>query len=381
MMNALSWEVAAGAFASLLKASPKHELARSAQVNAAACYQELKQWDNAAQAHAAAISNYKPGEDQARLYYELAWAHREAGRPDDALKAFRELADGYPKDPLAADAFFHLAEAAYKVHADSEEKDRDAKKLDEARELYENVLAMPDVSRLLDKTLYRIGWCHWQQEQYKESAAAFDRLIDESPKSDLVPDALFQSGLAHSRLDDTKRAQERMQQLIEEPAHAKFPYRADALMVLSDCRVTSGDSEAALESLATYFSKHADHHDVARAQLLKGKALYALKRYDEAVAALEESTRLTRSAVAAEARFYIGQAHQIQSKFKDAVVAYLRIQALYASEREWAAAAAFESAKCYEAMGQKDAADAALRDVVRQYKGTQWAKLAAERLD
>ncbi len=383
LVSAAQWVEASAAFVDLIAAAPKHELARSAQVNAAACFQELKDWTKAAESYKAAIENFAPGDDQARLYYELAWAHREAGRADAALGAFRALAEKYPKDPLAADAFFHLAEDAYKANESAppaaDEAAR-ARRLDEARQLYEQAIAASQDKRLLDKAIYRIGWCWWQTGRYAESAAAFDRLIDECPRSDLLPDALFQSGLAHARIDERELARKRMERLTEEAAYATFPYRADALLALGDYRLGAGEHDAAIAALDSYLATFADHHDVARAHLLKGKALYGLKRYADATAALEAATRLTRSAVAAEAQFYIGQTHQIQSNFKEAIVAYLRVQALYPGEAEWGGAATFELAKCYEALGQADDAKATLKDVVSRYKDTQWAKLAEARL-
>jgi cellulose synthase operon protein C len=372
LMNLSNWKDAAATFAAMIQDSPKHELARSAQVNVAACFQELKQWDDAAKAHDAAINNYAAGDDQARLYYELAWSHREAGRLDAALKAFRGLAEEFPKDPLAADAFFHLAEDAYKA--------QDSAKLDEARGFYEKVLEVSQDKRLMDKALYRIGWCRWQQAQYTESAKAFDRLIDACPQSELLPDALFQSGLSHAHNGDKELAEERMARLTSEATFEDFAYHADALLALSDHRLALANPTAALESLDTYLATYAEHHDVPRAQLLKGKALYALKRYADAMTSLETCTGLTRSATAAEAQFYIGQTYQIQSNYKDALVAYLRVQALYSGEKEWGGAATFESAKCYDALGKPGEATAALKDVVSQYKDTRWAKLAADRL-
>jgi len=195
-----------------------------------------------------------------------------------------------------------------------------------------------------------------------------------------LPDALFQAGLSYAKSDKRALARERMETLTSEAAYDSFSHRPDALIALTDYSLTAGDAKAALQSIGTYLSSRGEHHDVARAHLLKGKALYALKQYAEAISSLQESTKLTRSGIAAEAQFYVGQSLQIQSKFKEAVVAYLRVQALYGAEREWCGAAAFESAKCYEALGKADEATAVLKDVVAQYKDTQWAKLAEARL-
>jgi cellulose synthase operon protein C len=383
LMKAAQWADAAAAFDALLAAAPRDALARSAQVNAAACHQELKQWSAAAAAYRAAIEKYDPAADQSRLFYELAWSQREAGQMDAALKAFRKMTEQFPADPLTADAFFHLGEDAYKAADGSDataDKAHRRGRFDAARDLYEKALALSADKRLTDKALYRIGWCEWQTDRFAEAATTFDRLIADCPASELLPDALFQAGLAHARYGNRELAQARMDRLTTDAAFAAFPYQADALLALGDYRLAANDPAAALKTFEDFLAKNADHADAARAWLLKGKALYALKRYDAALTSLTESTKLTRSAVAAEAQFYIGQTHQIRSDFNRAVTAYLRVQALYAAEREWCAAAAFECAKCYAALDRTDEATATLRAIVNQYPDTQWAKLAAARL-
>lgn len=383
LMSMSQWADAAGAFGSLLKAAGRSELARSAQVSVATCLQKQKEWSKAAAAFRTAIDKYSADDGQARLYYELAWSWREAGNQGESLQAFRDLADKFENDPLAADAFFHLGEALYKPGDDkaaSETDEARATRLRKAAALYEKVLKVTQDKRLADKALYRIGWCSWQREEYEDAAGAFDRLIEDCPKSDLLPDAHFQSGLAHAKAGDRETAVKRLERLTSDSAFAGFQYLPDALLAMGDHRLSLGEPETALKSLDAFIAKNTDHPGLARAQLLKGKALYTLKRYDEAMASLKESTNLTRSDVAAEAQFYIGQAHQIQSDFKHALMAYLRVQALYAGAREWVAAATFECAKCQEALGQSEEAVASLKDVATNYKDTQWAKLAEARL-
>jgi len=383
LMSVPEWADATEAFETMLRIAGRNELARSARVSLATCLQEQKEWTQAAAAFRTAIDTYPAGADQARLYYELAWSRREAGDEKGALQAFRELADKFEKDPLAADAFFHLAEAMYKpgdAETAGEGAEARATRLQKAAALYGKVLEVTEDKRLADKALYRIGWCAWLRENYEDAAGAFDRLIEECPKSDLLPDALFQSGLSYAKAGDRETAVKRLERLTSDRAVASFQYLPDALLALSDHRLSLGEPEAALKSLGVFIEKNPEHAGLARAHLLQGKALYTLKRYDDAVASLEECTRLTRSDVAAEARFYIGQAYQVRSDFKGAMTAYLRVQALYAGAREWVAAATFECAKCQEALGHPEDAVASLKDVAANYKDTQWAKLAEERL-
>jgi TolA-binding protein len=141
-----------------------------------------------------------------------------------------------------------------------------------------------------------------------------------------------------------------------------------------------GKTDDALKALALFLDKNDKHVSAAQAFFLKGKALYGTKKYDDALEAFGEATRRTKSEVAAQAQFYIGQIHQGREDFKAAILDYLRIPALYPEAREWIAASTFESAKCSEALGQKDDARKAFQDLVDNYKDTKWAGLAADRL-
>ncbi|MBL7114405.1 MAG: tetratricopeptide repeat protein [Kiritimatiellae bacterium] len=377
LMKASQWEKATEAFNNLLKKHSKHDLARSAQVNLATCLQEQKSWENAAQAFDAAVRKFPAADDQPRLYYEQAWSWREAGNAEKSLAAFQVLSDKFPNDALAADAYFHLAEAKYQ-RADSG-KDAHAL-LTEARALYAKVLTGTENSRLKDKALYRIGWCGWTTEDHAGAAKAFDRLITECPKSELLADALFQSGLCHAKLNDLKTAAKRLERLTGDSAFASFEYLPDALLARGDHLLALNEQEKAIKAIHALLAAYPNHAVAAKAYLIKGKAQYGLKRYDDAVETLTECTRNSRSEAAAEAQFYVGQAHQIREDYKHAVVAYLRVQALYMHAPEWVAASMFECGKCYQAQGQEQEAKDTFTALMRDHKGTQWAELAADRI-
>ncbi len=380
LMKAEKWADAEGAFRAMLASAPKHDLARSAQAMVGTCLQEQKKWAEAAAAFRAVVDAYAAEKDQARMYYELGWSWREAGQEAESLKAFRALADKFPSDPLATDAFFYLAEAAYAEPAKPEPPDQGARRLKEARELYERVLARSADKRLADKAVYRIGWCLWQARQYKEAAGQFDKLVKEFPASELVPDGLFQAGQSHARSGEPELAAERFGELVRNGKHAGFKYLPEAYVGLSECQLTLGQPAEAARLLDTFLSKYAKSPSAAHACFLMGRAKFDLKEYDAALESLAKVPGLTRSDLAAQAQFYVGQVHQAREDFKAASMAYLRVQALYPDVREWVAAATFENAKCSEKLGSPEDAKKAYRQLVSEYKDTKWAELAAERL-
>ena len=381
LVKLAKWHEAETVFRKLVVRYPKHPLTRSSLVMAGTCLQEQKKWSEAANTFQTVLDEYASDKDQARIFYELGWSWREAGKDAESLAAFRALADKFPDDPLALDARFYLAEAQYKEPVPPEPPGATKPRLDAAREMYAKVLALSKDKRLGDKALYRIGWCYWLTRQYKDAADAFDKLCLDFGGSELVPDALFQAGQAYAKDGNPELASERFQKLIDNPCYAQFKYLPEASLGLGEAKLAMHQPAEAVKIGNAWLAQNAKHAAAAQANFLVGRARYDLKEYDAALESFGNVAVLTRSDLAAQAQFYIGQVAQARSDFKGATLAYLRVQALYPQAREWIAAAMFESGKCSEALGNNQEAQKLFREIVEEYKGTKWAELAAGRLN
>lgn len=380
LMKLAKWAEAEQVFRTLLAATPKHELARASMVMVGTCLQEQKKWAEAAKTFESVIANYASDKDQSRMFYEMGWSWRETGQEAESLAAFRALADKFPDDPLAVDALFYLAEAKYKEPVPPEPPDATTPRLDAAREMYAKVLAMSKDKQLGDKSIYRIGWCYWLTRKYKEAAVEFDKLCRDFGSSELVPDALFQAGQSYAKVGESELAVKRFEELIKNPKYAGFKYLSEASLGLGEAKLALNQPAEAVQIFGAWLAKNEKHPFAAQAHFLIGRARYDLKEYDAALESFGNVPALTRSDLAAQAQFYIGQVLQARGDFKGASLAYLRVQALYPDVREWVAAAMFENGKCCEALGNKEEALKIYREVAEKYKGTQWAELATGRL-
>lgn len=70
---------------------------------------------------------------------------------------------------------------------------------------------------------YWIGRSYFIKKDYKQALEAYERLVADYSKSDKVPAALFEAGLAYAELGDAGKAKERLRQVIE-----KYPQSNEA---------------------------------------------------------------------------------------------------------------------------------------------------------
>jgi TolA-binding protein len=376
------WSEGEQAAAALLASFPKHDLARTALLAVGTCQQEQQQWAAAAATYKTLNDDYPAADDRARLLYEQAWSWRQAGKDDNALRVFRQLADKFPEDALAADAYFYLAEAAYKIkpeEATGEKPEARARRLDVALDLYGKVLNISKDKRLADKARFRRGWCYWLTDRYAKAAEEFDGMVKEFPESELFPDALLQAAQAHAKDGQTGLAVERFRRFIADKRSATHEFLPDACLGLANCLIITDKYAEAIHPLETLIKKNSDDRILVQAHFLLGKARFNLGKYPDAEENFQEVTKRTKTETGAEAQFYIGQISQAKSDFKAAIMAYLRVIALYREHREWVAGAMFESAKCHEALGDKAQALNSYNDIIKNFSDTKWAKPATER--
>lgn len=376
------WAEAEQAAMKVYAAFPRHELARVALMAVGTCRQEQKKWDEAAAAFKTLAEEYPKAEDLARVLYEQAWSWRQAGKDENSLAAFRALAEKCPADPLAADACFYLGEARYKIApdaAEAEKPEQRSRRLREALALYAKALELSKDKRLGDKVLFRMGWSHWLMDEYGKAAEFFDRMTAEFPDSDLFMDALLQAGQAHARDGRTEEAIARFRRFTADRRAAGHELLPDACLGLANCLIILDKHADAVEPLETLLKSNPDDSVLVQANFLLGKARFNLRKYDAAESCFQEVTKRTKSETGAEAQFFLGQVAQARNDFKGAVMAYLRVSALYSAYPEWVAGALFESGKCQEALGDKAEAVKAYDEILRNYKGTKWAKPAGDR--
>lgn len=116
-----------------------------------------------------------------KCYYELAWAFKSKNDAGQAIANFATLVEQFPESPLAAEAQFHLGEAAY-----------DAEDYPKAAGYYTAAKARgKSDAELSEKAAYKLAWTFYKQQDYPAAEKAFRQQLADFPQGPLKADGLF----------------------------------------------------------------------------------------------------------------------------------------------------------------------------------------------
>ena len=140
------------------KGKPDHEgPERIARQKAIALYRQL-------------ADEYPKQVDLGEVLYYLAFEEEQDGDNEAALRVYREILDKAPKSKYAANAHLAFGEAAF-IAAQGAPAQWQV-----AIAEYTAALATPD-SPIVGYAHYKLGYCHWNDGNYQEALAAFQKAI------------------------------------------------------------------------------------------------------------------------------------------------------------------------------------------------------------
>lgn len=139
---------------------------------------------------------------------------------------------------------------------------------------------------------FALGELHEKRGQLRAAVGHFDLLARNYSQSDLVPEALWRSGLVLVRLEDWKAGVAAFTRLANiEVSHA---YSASARLQLARCLVHSGDARQSLlllDALDTLYPTQ-DEHEEQQRLFVRSLALRDLGRHGDALRALARADQM-----------------------------------------------------------------------------------------
>jgi TolA-binding protein len=312
------------------------------------CQVGLKQPGDAAATFQALLKDDPKYAALDKVYYELAWALKQAGHDKEAVGAFADLIKKCPDSPRVGESQFHVGEAAYK-----DGKFRDA------AVAYAVALDKSGKSDLGEKSVHKLGWTYYRLDDMPRAQQAFANQRATWPNGPLSADAAFMEAeclFKQMKYGEALAAYQR----VKDPSSKDFQvltllHGAQSLAAQA-IAMNRGDQEEprrrawqdGVARLDRLLKKFPDTTYLAEALYERGWALQNLGRTDEAAREYQQVLEKSKAEPAARALFMIGEIEFQKKQYDEAVQHFYQVLYGYAYP-QWQADAAFEAAKCFEA--------------------------------
>jgi len=241
----------------------------------------------------------------------LGKARLALGAFDAALEAFRRAQGFSPPPGKPEEGRFWEGETLFRM-----------RRFEEARAVYDRLLADNAASPFAPDAFYGLGWAQLELRRRDPAIAAFRQLIEVFPEHPSVPSATFY--LART-LVEAKRFEEAtglLRSFAERyPAHTLLP---DARYLLGYARVSAGQTTAGLADLRAFITAYPAHELAAQARRLILDALVREGRKDEL--AQEYKSLMAQTPRTAEAVYDAGFIATRLGRARDAEVAWAALR-------------------------------------------------------
>lgn len=370
-------EAALKDLATFLKSKPSADETADAHYLQGLCLAALDRYAEAAKVFSDLLANRADYAEADKVLYELAWAQRELDENERSAATFAQLAEKHPDSPLAAESLFRVGEARYQ-----------AKEFAQAAEAYRGAAAKAKNETLREKAGHKLAWTEFQQGDYAGARERFAEQVKRRPQGPLAADALVMSGecwFQEKQYDQALAAFEKTFSL--KPTSESFQVLALFHAAQSASQLKKwAESLKLLERCATEFPK-----SVYRTEILyeKGWAKQNLGKPDEAIALFRQVADEVDSVLGARARFMAGEILFSQKKHDEAVVAFFKVAYGYgfgqdagapAEFHTWQADAMFEAGRCLEALKKDASARKVYDELIERFPDNPKAASARERV-
>ena len=321
------------------------------------------------------------------VYYEAA-NRKLAGQTTEAIDGFLSLLSGWPDSPLRDHALYELGLTYYELRMWEEANETFAQLVaeypdsaltgealelrgntfvalgdfDRAEQAFEEAIALDAApASLKDDITFQKAWLQYRAGDYEPASQAFLSIYERGEATQWTSDALFWAGESLYQLGQLDRAAELFNQYLQRYSGGQHVDAAH--YALGWTHFKQGDYREAVQSFEQFLSSYREQSDYVPyrtdATLRLADSYYALKQYDQAIAAYE------RVADEGEdyALFQIGQAAYNAGQTQRAAEAFQRLLRTY-RDSEWREASQYTLGYLYFQNGDFDQAIEAYRALI-----------------
>jgi TolA-binding protein len=212
----------------------------------------------------------------------------------------------------------------------------------------------------------------FRQKAYGDACEVLLQQTAEHPDGELAGPARYLAAEGLLRQERYEQARNLFERVVEDRDEA---YHAESLFGAGKCAAALNDWKASERHFSALVDQFPEFSRINEASYGRAVALHKQKKLDEALRLYEQVTRHTETEVAAKARFMMGEIAFGRKEYREAFAHYLEVAVGY-PYREWQALAQYETARCFEAMGEKNRAVACLKQFLDRFPEHRLAKEA-----
>ncbi|MBN2475027.1 MAG: tetratricopeptide repeat protein [Pirellulales bacterium] len=278
---------------------------------------------------------------EATRQYNAAVGLHNSEAYDLAADEWLKFLTSYKTDPRAAHARHYLGICYSKQN-----------KHEEALKAFQTVVKDFPKFDLLADTYLNLALTQYQlahsgkPELYDVAAETFRTLATKYPQSKHVADAIFYEGECLYNRGKKQEAAAKYDQVVKD--HADRAVAAQAMFALGVTQADLQQHETALATYDAFLKQFPESPLVAEAKMWRGETLFALKRYDDAIAAYAASAAVEGFAMADYATVRQADALAAKQQFAEAAGLYASVPAKFPTS-QYAGLCHLEAGKKYYA--------------------------------
>ncbi len=354
-----------------------------AQMLGGLCLVGLKRYPDAVKAFRRVLADQPSFAAADRVAFEMGVAQLLDGQQAEAQKTFEMVVFRYPQSGRVAEAWFEIGEARFEAEAWDQAAEAYAKAIAAAKDANDANAA----AELLEQARHKRGWAFAMKQDHAAAAEAFADQVKHHPSGPLVADGQAMLGESLFQSGDHAKAMQPLTASLEDPAQlSSDDLRGLALIRAGECAARARDWAKSLEVSEQLERTQPASPYAPQARYAAAWARQNLGQLDEALAAYRTLADAGHTEIAARARLMEGEVLFEQGNHKDAIKAFFKVAYGFGDQQAppafhpWQAQAAYEAARCFEALGEKEQANKLYAELVSRHPDSAQTPAARKRL-
>lgn len=304
------------AYGQLIDLFPNSERIADALLGKANTYYLLQNYQKAIGSYSSLITRLEQHKTHVDIleksYFGLAWSHLKMGDINKSVEIFTKIKNTTTNKTTKISALTQIGDAYH-----------DSGRLNEAIEIYDNILKTYPESFYADYVQYRQGIALLKLGKIESGTLSFQSLKANFPTSKYINETKYYLAVAYFKKQNWTQAKNQAQDFIQSVTEYN-EYLPEASYILGLCQLYTKDYKAALNQFQNLIKNFPQNSTLVRSsELNTARALFQLKEEKEAVKRFRLLvTKYPQDEVAEEALIWLGDYAMTQNQFSEAIIYY-----------------------------------------------------------